>query len=153
MGQAIGRIYATRYFTVQAKAQIDDLVAQMRLAMKGRIERVAWMSPETKYKALDKLARLKVKIGYPNEWRDYSRLQIRPGELVGNVHNARMFEWLRKVVRLSSPVDRDEWQMTPQTVNADYSPNLNQIVPPAAQLQAPYYDLAANPACHSQRIG
>jgi len=153
MGEAIGRVYVTRYFTAQAKAQIGDLVAQIRLAMKGRIERVAWMSPETKYKALDKLARLKVKIGYPNEWRDYSRLQIRPGELVGNVHNARMFEWLRKVVRLSSPVDRDEWQMTPQTVNADYSPNLNQIVLPAAQLQAPYYDLAADPAVNYGGIG
>src|SRR5712692_7104915 len=120
MGEAIGRVYVTRYldFTAQAKAQIDDLVAQIRLAMKGRIERVAWMSQKTKYKALDKLARLKVKIAYPNEWRDYSRLEIRPGELVGNVRNARMFEWLRRVVRLNSPVDRDEWEMTPQTGDA-----------------------------------
>jgi len=155
MGPTNGPNYVTRYFdfTAQAKAQIGDLVAQIRLAMKGRIERVAWMSPETKYKALDKLARLKVKLGYPNEWRDYSRLQIRPSELIGNVHNARMFEWLRKVVRLSSPVDRDEWQMTPQTVNADYSPNLNQIVLPAAQLQAPYFDLAADPAVNYGGIG
>src|SRR6266849_1042974 len=155
MGQAIGRIYVTRYFdfTAQAKAQIGDLVAQIRLAMKGRIERVAWMSPETKYKALDKLARLKVKIGYPNEWRDYSRLQIRPGELVGNVHNARMFEWLRRVVRLNSPVDRDEWEMTPQTGDAYYSSNLNEMVLPAAQLQAPYFDLAADPAVNYGGIG
>ncbi len=153
MGEAIGRIYVTRYFAAQAKAQIDDLVAHIRLAMKGRIERVAWMSPETKSKALDKLARLKAKIAYPNEWRDYSRLEIRPGELVGNIHDARMFEWRRKVARLSSPVDRDEWEMTPQTVNAYYSSNLNEIVLPAAQLQAPYYDLAADPAVNYGGIG
>ena len=155
MGEAIGRIYVTRYFdfTAQARAQISDLVAQIRLAMKGRIERVAWMSPKTKYKALDKLARLQVKIAHPNEWRDYSRLEVRPGELVGNIHNARMFEWLRNVARLNSPVDRDEWKMTPQTVNADYSPNLNRIVLPAAQLQAPYYDRAADPAINYGGVG
>jgi putative endopeptidase len=153
MGEAIGRVYVTRYFAAQSKAQIGDLVAHIRLAMKGRIERVAWMSPQTKSKALDKLARLKAKIAYPNEWRDYSTLEIRPGELVGNVHDARMFEWRRKVARLSSPVDRDEWEMTPQTVNAYYSPNLNEIVLPAAQLQAPYYDLAADPAVNYGGIG
>ena len=153
MGEAIGRIYVTRYFAAQAQAEIDDLVAHIRLAMKGRIERVAWMSPETKSKALDKLIRLKVKIAYPNEWRDYSRLEIRPGELIGNIHDSRMFEWRRKVARLSSPVDRDEWEMTPQTVNAYYSSNLNQIVLPAAQLQAPYYDLAADPAVNYGGIG
>ena len=155
MGEAIGRVYVTRHFnlTAQAKAQIDDLVAQIRLAMKGRIERVAWMSPKTKYKALDKLGRLKAKIAYPNEWRDYSRLEIRPGELVGNVRNARMFEWLRRVVRLNSSVDRDEWEMTPQTGDAYYSSNLNEIVLPAAQLQAPYFDLAADPAVNYGGIG
>jgi putative endopeptidase len=153
MGEAIGRVYVTRYFTPQAKAQIEALVAQIRLAMKGRIERVAWMSPKTKYKALDKLARLKVKIGNPDEWRDYSKLEIRPDELVGNVRNAKVFEWLRKVVRLNSPVDRDEWEMTPQTVNAYYSPNLNEIVLPAAQLQAPYFDIAADPAVNFGGIG
>ena len=153
MGKAIGRIYVTRYLAAQAQAEIDDLVAHIRLAMKGRIERVAWMSPETKSKALDKLIRLKVKIAYPNEWRDYSRLKIRPGELVGNIHDSRMFEWRRKVARLSSPVDRDEWEIIPQTVNAYYSSNLNQIVLPAAQLQAPYYDLAADPAVNYGGIG
>jgi putative endopeptidase len=153
MGEAIGRIYVTRYFAGQAKAQIEELVAHIRLAMKGRIERVDWMSPQTKSKALEKLARLRAKIAYPNEWRDYSRLEIHPGELVGNVHDAKMFEWLRKVGRLNSPVDRDEWEMTPQTVNAYYSPNLNEIVLPAAQLQAPYFDLAADPAVNYGGIG
>jgi putative endopeptidase len=153
MGEAIGRIYVTRYFAGQAKAQIEELVAHIRLAMKGRIERVDWMSPQTKSKALEKLARLRAKIAYPNEWRDYSRLEIHPGELVGNVHDAKMFEWLRKVGRVNSPVDRDEWEMTPQTVNAYYSPNLNEIVLPAAQLQAPYFDLAADPAVNYGGIG
>ena len=153
MGEAIGRVYVTRHFTPQAKAQIDDLVGQIRLAMKGRIERIAWMSAKTKSKALDKLARLKVKIAHPSTWRDYSRLEIRPGELVGNVHHARMFEWRRKVARLGSPVDRDEWDMTPQTVNAYYSPNLNEMVLPAAQLQAPYFDPAADPAVNYGGIG
>jgi putative endopeptidase len=153
MGEAIGCIYVTRYFPAQAKAQIDDMVAHIRLAMKGRIERVTWMSPETKSKALDKLARMKAKIAYPNEWRDYSTLEVRPGELVGNIHDARIFEWRRKVARLRSPVDRDEWEMTPQTVNAYYSSNLNEIVLPAAQLQAPYYDLVADPAVNYGGIG
>src|SRR6516225_4352976 len=155
MGEAIGRVYATRYFnfTSQAKAQIDDLVAPIRAAMKRRIERVSWMSQETKYKALDKLSRLKVKIGYPNEWRDYSRLEIRPDELVGNVRNARRFDWLRRVGHLNSPVDRNEWEMTPQMVNSDYSSALNQIVLPAGQLEAPYFDPAADPAVNYGGIG
>jgi predicted metalloendopeptidase len=89
------------------------------------------LSPETKYKALDKLSRLKVKIGHPNEWRDYSRLEIRPGELVGSVHNARMFDWVRRVARLNSQIDRNEWDTTPQTVNGDYSSSLNEVVLPA----------------------
>jgi putative endopeptidase len=80
---------------------------------------------------LDKLSRLKVKIGYPNEWRDYSRLEIRPNELVDNVHNAKIFDWLRRVARLNLPVDRYEWDMTPQTVNTGYSSNLNEVVLPA----------------------
>jgi len=155
MGEAIGRVYAARYFnlTFQGKAQIDDLVTRIRLAMERRIERVAWMARETKNKALDKLSRLKVKIGYPNEWRDYSALEIRPAELVGNVHNARMFNWLRKVDRLNSPVDRDEWEMTPQMVNSDYSANLNEVILPAGQLEAPYFDPAADPAVNYGGIG
>jgi putative endopeptidase len=88
----------TPYFTTRAKDQIDDLVAQILLAMKERIERVGWMSAETKYKALNKLSRLKVKIGYPDEWRDYSGLEIHPNELVDNVRNAGIFDWLRRLL-------------------------------------------------------
>ena len=153
MGEAIGRVYVARYFTTQAKAQINDMVAQIQLAMKERIERVAWMTSETKYKALDKLSRLRVKIGYPDEWRDYSRLEIRPNELVENVHNARRFEWLRQVARLNFPVDRDDWDMTPQTVNAEYSASLNDVVLPAGRLQSPYFDPAADPAVNYGGIG
>src|SRR5262245_18774531 len=118
MGEAIGHIYVARYFPVEAKAKVEALVEQLRLALKGRIERLAWMSQETKIKALEKLARLNVKIAYPAKWRDYSSLEVRPDNLIGNLEAAGRFEWLRKVNRLTSPVDRDEWLMTPQTVNA-----------------------------------
>jgi len=153
MGEAIGRIYAARYFPLEAKAKVEALVEQLRVALKGRIERVAWMSQETKSKALEKLARLNVKIAYPAKWRDYSSLELRPDDLVGDLEAAGRFEWLRKVNRLTSPVDRDEWMMTPQTVNAYYNPNLNEIVFPAAQLQAPYFDPAADPAVNYGAIG
>src|SRR5215468_1124218 len=153
MGEAIGRTYAARYFPVEAKAQVEALVEQLRLALKGRIERITWMSQETKIKALEKLARLNVKVAYPAKWRDYSTLQVRPDDLVGDLEAAGRFEWLRKVDRLPSPVDRDEWLMTPQTVNAYYNSNLNEIVLPAAQLQAPYFDPAADPSVNYGGIG
>jgi putative endopeptidase len=153
MGEAIGRLYVARHFPPEAKAQIDALVGEIRLAFKGRIERVSWMSPETKVKALDKLARVTQKLGYPNKWRDYSALEIRPDDLVGNVMRATAFEWQRQVNRLNAPVDRDEWEMTPQTVNAYYNPPLNEIVFPAAILQAPYFDPHADPAVNYGSIG
>jgi putative endopeptidase len=153
MGEAIGRVCVSRYFTTQAKALVNEMVAQILLAMKERIELLAWMTSETKYKALDKLSHLRVKSGYPNEWRDYSRLEIRPTKLVENVHNARTFDWARRVGRLNLPVDRDEWDMTPQTVNAYYSSSLNEIVLPAGQLQAPYFGPACDPAVNYGGIG
>ena len=153
MGEAIGRVCVSRYFTTQAKVLVNEMVAQILLAMKERIELLAWMTSETKYKALDKLSHLRVKSGYPNEWRDYSRLEIRPTKLVENVHNARTFDWARRVGRLNLPVDRDEWDMTPQTVNAYYSSSLNEIVLPAGQLQAPYFGPACDPAVNYGGIG
>jgi putative endopeptidase len=111
MGQAIGRVYVARYFPPAAKAQIDDLVAQLRIALKGRIERLDWMSQDTKLKALDKLARLNAQIAYPDKWRDYSALAVRPDDLMGDVQAGRTFAWLRQVNRLHSPVDRDEWYL------------------------------------------
>ena len=153
MGQAIGRVYVARYFSPSAKAQIDDLVAQLRVALKVRIERLDWMSQQTKLKALDKLARFNVKIGYPDKWRDYSALEVRPDDLVGDVQASRKFAWLRQVNRLNSPVDRDEWYMSPQTVNASYDANLNEMVFPAGILQPPFFDPAADPAVNFGGIG
>jgi putative endopeptidase len=153
MGQAIGRVYVARYFPPEAKAKVEDLVTHIRHALQERIGRVAWMSPETKAKAVEKLAQLNVKIAYPNKWRDYSGLEFSPGDLIGNVQNVMKFEWLRDVNRLNLPVDRDEWGMTPQTVNAYYSSILNEIVLAAAQLQAPFFDPAADPAVNYGGIG
>jgi len=153
MGEAIGRIYVARHFPPDAKAKIEALVGQIRLAFKGRIERVTWMSQETKAKALDKLARVTQKLGYPNKWRDYSALEVRPDDVVGNMLRGMGFEWLRQVNRLNEPVDRDEWEMTPQTVNAYYNQSLNEIVFPAAILQQPYFDPSADPAVNYGGIG
>jgi putative endopeptidase len=153
MGEAVGRAYVARHFPPEAKIKVDALVARIRLAFGKRIERVPWMSAETKAKALHKLARLNVKIGYPNKWRDYSNLDIREDDLCGNMLRALTFEWLRKVTRLDMPVDRDEWAMTPQTINAYYDPTLNEMVFPAAYLQPPYFDPKADPAINYRGIG
>src|SRR6266852_565001 len=153
MGQAIGRVYVARYFSAEAKTQIDDLLAQLRIALKGRIERLAWMSPATKLKALEKLARLNVKIAYPDKWRDYSALEVRSNDLVGDVQAARKFAWLRQVNRLNSPVDREDWYLNPQTVNASYNASLNEMVFPAGILQPPFFDPAADPAVNYGGIG
>ncbi len=153
MGQAIGRVYVARYFSPEAKAQVDDLVAQLRLALHARIERLDWMSEQTKSKALDKLARLNVKIAYPDKWRDYSALAVRSDDLVGDIQAGRSFAWQRQVNRLNSPVDRDEWYMNPQTVNAYYDANLNEMAFPAGILQPPFFDPAADPAVNFGSIG
>ncbi|MEA3067194.1 MAG: putative endopeptidase [Sphingomonadales bacterium] len=153
MGEAIGRVYVARYFPPGAKAQIEALVGQLRQALKARLERLDWMSDDTKLKALEKLARLNVKIAYPDKWRDYATLTIRRDDLVADWGAARTFEWLRNVNRLNAPVDRDEWDMTPQTVNAYNSSNLNEIVFPAAILQPPYFDPAADAAVNYGSIG
>jgi putative endopeptidase len=153
MGQAIGRVYVARYFPPEAKAQIDDLVAHMRVALKERIARLDWMSPQTKLKALDKLVRLDVKLGYPNKWRDYSALEVRRDDLLADMQATRRFAWLRQVNRLDGPVDRDDWYLSPQTVNASYNENLNQMTFPAGILQPPFFDPAADPAVNYGGIG
>jgi putative endopeptidase len=153
MGQAIGRVYVARYFPPEAKAQIDDLVAHLRIALRGRIERLAWMSPETKARALEKLAHLNVKIAYPDKWRDYSALEVRSDDLFADMQAARKFAWLRQVNRLNLPVDREDWYLNPQTVNASYNANLNEMTFPAGILQPPYFDPAADPAANYGGIG
>jgi putative endopeptidase len=154
MGQAIGRVYVARYFPPEAKAQIDDLVAHIRDALRERITRLDWMSPQTKLKALDKLARLNAKIAYPAKWRDYAAIEVRPDDLFADVLAARRFFWGRQVERLNLPVDRDEWgYMSPQTVNASYDATLNEMTFPAGILQPPYFDPAADPAVNYGGIG
>jgi len=153
MGEAIGRTYVTEYFPPESKAKMEKLVADLRTAMKARIENLQWMGPETKGRALEKLSKFGVKIGYPAKWRDYSALQIREGGLAGNVERAGKFEWAYDVNRIGKAVDKGEWGMTPQTVNAYYSPVKNEIVFPAAILQPPFFDPNADPAVNYGGIG
>jgi len=153
VGEAVGRLYVAQYFPPEAKAKMEQLVENVRQALAARIRRVTWMSDATKAKALDKLARLGVKIGYPDRWRDYSALRVTADDLYGDVERATAFEWARQVARLNGPVDRGEWGMTPQTVNAYYDPTKNEIVFPAAILQAPFFDPNADMAVNYGGIG
>ena len=153
MGEAIGRTYVAEYFPPESKAKMEKLVADLRTAMKGRIEKLEWMGPETKAKALEKLSKFGVKIGYPAKWRDYSKLEVREGDLVGNATRAAKFEWDYDVNRIGKRVDEGEWGMTPQTVNAYYASTKNEIVFPAAILQPPFFDPKADPAVNYGAIG
>jgi putative endopeptidase len=153
MGEAIGRAYVATYFPPASKAQMEGLVADLLSAMKARIGQLQWMGPETKAKALEKLAHFGVKIGYPVKWRDYSTLQVKDGDLVGNALRAARFEWDYDRNRIGKPVDETEWGMTPQTVNAYYSSTKNEIVFPAAILQPPFFDPQGDPAVNYGGIG
>ncbi|MEA2490559.1 MAG: putative endopeptidase [Acidobacteriota bacterium] len=153
LGEAIGRTYVAEFFPPDSKAKMEKLVSDLRTAMKGRIEKLQWMQPETRTRALEKLSKFGVKIGYPVKWRDYKALDIREGDLVGNAARAAKFEWAFDVSRIGQPVDDDEWGMTPQTVNAYYSSSKNEIVFPAAILQPPFFDPNADPAVNYGAIG
>jgi putative endopeptidase len=153
LGEAVGRMYVAQYFTPEAKAKMDSLVGNLKAALGARIERVDWMSPETKAKALEKLSKFTVKIGYPVKWRDYSAYAIAEDDLYGDAERSGAFEWGRKVRRLNEPVDKLEWDMTPQTVNAYYNPSNNEIVFPAAILQPPFFDPDADAAINYGGIG
>jgi putative endopeptidase len=153
MGEAVGRFYVARYFPADAKAKIDSLVSELRVALGQRIDRLGWMAPETKARARTKLAKLRVKIAYPDKWRDYAALAVSATDPAGNARSFAAFEWHREVARLDLPVDRTEWGMTPQTVNAYYDPNQNEIVFPAAILAPPYFDPKADPAVNYGGIG
>jgi putative endopeptidase len=153
MGEAIGRTYVAQYFPPESKAKMEALVGDLRAAMKQRIQNVQWMGPETKAKALEKLSKFGVKIGYAAKWRDYSKLQPVEGELVGNAERVGKFQWDFQVNRLNKPVDKGEWGMTPQTVNAYYTPVKNEVVFPAAILQPPFFDPNADPAVNYGGIG
>ena len=153
IGEAVGKLYVARYFPPESKAAMEALVGDLRAALAARIQRLTWMSDTTKAKALEKLSLLNVKVGYPVKWRDYSALTISPNDLYGDVQRSARFEWAREVNRLNGPVDRTEWGMTPQTVNAYYSPTENEIVFPAAILQPPFFDPKADPAVNFGAIG
>lgn len=153
MGEAIGRDYVELYFPADAKAKMDDLVANVKAAMGARLQQLEWMGPETKAEAMAKLQNFGLKIGHPDEWRDYSGLVVENGDLFGNAQRARRFEWDYRRQRIGQPVDKAEWGMTPQTVNAYYSSVKNEIVFPAAILQPPFFDPDADPAVNYGAIG
>lgn len=153
LGELVGQLYVKRYFPPQSKAKMQELVANLRAALSDRIDAIDWMTPETKSRAHEKLATFMPKIGYPDEWKDYSALEVRRDDLMGNVQRAADWHWHYQVARLDKPVDRAEWQMTPQTVNAYYNPLNNEIVFPAAILQPPFFDPNADPAVNYGAIG
>jgi putative endopeptidase len=153
MGEAVGKVYVERHFPPEAKAKIDALVGDLKVAMAARIRQLTWMSPATKAEALKKLSKLTTKVGYPDRWKDYSALAVRSDDLYGNVERAQAWDWRRQVLRLDKPVDRSEWFMNPQTANAYYNPVMNEVVFPAAELQPPFFDPKADPAVNYGGIG
>jgi putative endopeptidase len=153
LGELAGRTYVERYFGAEAKAEMEELVRNLKLAMADRIRSNDWMAPATKTAALEKLARMDVMVGYPDKWRDYSALRLTPTDLYGNVKRSRAFEWAYGLEDLGKPVDRKKWAMTPQTVNAYNGGLENKIVFPAGILQAPMFSLAADDAVNYGAIG
>jgi putative endopeptidase len=153
LGEAVGQAYVARYFTPETKAKADELVHNLIRAMDARLANLTWMAPETKAKARAKLAAFTPKIGYPDKWRDYSALEIVPGDLVGNALRVRAFNYNRQLKKMGQPVDKSEWFMTPMTVNAYANPLMNEVVFPAAILQPPFFDPNADPAVNYGAIG
>ena len=153
LGEAAGKLYVEHYFTPEAKSRMDALVRNIIAAYKVGIDSLEWMSPETKRQAQDKLAHFTVKIGYPDKWRDYSKLTIERGDLLGNATRTAEFQYDDMASHLGEPVDRSRWGMTPQTVNAYYNSVNNEIVFPAAILQPPFFDVNADDAVNYGAIG
>jgi putative endopeptidase len=153
LGEAVGRIYVARHFKPSAKASMDVLVANLVEAYRRSIADLDWMTEETRARALDKLEKFTPKIGYPVKWRDYSTLGIDPSDLIANVRATNEFEFQRELGKIGNPLDRDEWFMTPQTINAYYNPGFNEIVFPAAILQVPFFDADRDGAANYGAIG
>jgi putative endopeptidase len=153
LGEAIGKIYVGKYFPAEAKSAMLELVDYLTQAYEASIKELPWMSEATKAKALEKLAKFTPKIGYPDKWRDYSTLVIKSDDLIGNLQRIAAFGHAYEVAKIGKPVDRDEWHMTPQTVNAYYNPLMNEIVFPAAILQPPFFDMEADIAANYGGIG
>lgn len=153
LGDSIGKLYVARHFPPERKARMGQMVQNLLAAYKESVESLDWMGAGTKKEAQDKLAKFMPKIGYPNNWREYSGLQVAKDDLIGNIMRSRVFEFQFAMNKLGKPVDRDGWIMTPQTVNAYYNPELNEIVFPAAILQAPFFNANADDAVNYGAIG
>lgn len=153
LGEAAGKLYVDKYFPPAAKAKADELVKNIVAAMDERLSKLTWMDPKTKVEARAKLAVFTAKIGYPDKWRDYSKLEVIRGDALGNAMRASRFTYQREVDKIGKPIDRSEWGMTPMTVNAYANPLWNEIVFPAAILQPPFFDPNADPAVNYGGIG
>ncbi len=153
LGEAVGQLYVAEHFPPESKKAMEELVDNLLLAMGERIDGLDWMSAETKAAAHEKLSKFNVKIGYPDRWRDYSGLEVRRGDLLENARRAMAFNHEYQLNKLGGPVNRDEWLLSPQVVNAYYNPSLNEIVFPAAILQPPFFDPQADPAVNYGAIG
>jgi putative endopeptidase len=153
VGESVGKIYVEQHFPAERKVRMEALVKNLLVAYKDSINKLDWMSPATKKEAQSKLAKFTPKIGYPDKWKDYSALSVSRDDLVGNVMRSRVVESNRELNKLGKPIDRAEWGMTPQTVNAYYNPELNEIVFPASILQPPFFDANADDAVNYGGIG
>jgi putative endopeptidase len=153
LGEAVGQIYVERHFPPASKTRMDELVANLVEAYRQSISTLEWMTPATRERALEKLAAFTPKIGYPAKWRDYSGLTIDANDLIANVRASNEFEFRRELAKIGAPIDRDEWFMYPQTVNAYYNPGFNEIVFPAAILQWPFFDAGSDDAANYGGIG
>ena len=153
LGEAVGQLYVEKFFPPEAKKRMIELVNNLKASLGERIEGLKWMSDATKKEAQAKLAKINVKIGYPDKWIDYSSMAIGTESYYANLKSARQFEVNRNIAKVGKPVDRSEWGMTPQTINAYYSPNMNEIVFPAAILQPPFFFMDADDAVNYGAIG
>lgn len=153
LGDVVGKLYVEEHFKPEAKMAMEKLVSNLLKAFDSSIDDLKWMSDETKLRAKEKLAKITTKIGYTNKWRDYSRLNVVADDLYGNVYRSNITEHYRNIEKLGQPIDREEWGMTPQTVNAYYNPTKNEIVFPAAILQTPFFDVNAPEALNYGGIG
>jgi putative endopeptidase len=153
LGEVVGQLYVQRHFPPETKAKVQTMVSDIVKAFGARVDALTWMSPETKAKAKEKLGTIKVGVGYPDNWQDYSSLEIVKGDALGNAQRADLFEYRRQLAKLHQPIDRGEWWMTPQTVNAVNLPLQNALNFPAAILQPPYFDPAADAAHNYGSMG
>ncbi len=153
LGESVGKVYVKRHFKPEAKERMEHLVENLRAAYSDSINNLSWMSEQTKVAAQEKLSKFVPKIGYPDKWQDYSKLTIKADDLFGNSERASEFQFNKDLAKLGAPIDKAEWHMTPQTVNAYYNPTMNEIVFPAAILQPPFFNMVADDAVNYGGIG